>query len=378
MIEALNIVSFDVPFPPNYGGVIDVFHKIRTFHRLGVKIHLHCFEYGRGIQPELEKYCESVTYYKRKTAWYLVLSRVPYIILTRKSKELKKSLLSNNFPILMEGLHTCYLLKNNSLKNRTTIYRESNIEHRYYLHLASSERNLFKKLYLYLESRKLKRFEKEISNATLSCIVSQTDFHYLEMKYPNNQNYFIPSFHQNEQVTIPEGKGKFVLYHGNLSVSENYEAAIHLIRKVFATIRVPFIIAGLNPPDFLISEVEKHDHITLFPNASKEKMTELMENAHIHLLYTNQATGLKLKLLNVLYHGRHCMVNSKMVEGTSLGEVCEVVNSPDQQMIRIKQLMEVAVERIEVEKRRKVLEENYSNQVNAERMLLAIEENLLQ
>jgi hypothetical protein len=58
MISAINIVAFDVPFPANYGGVIDVFHKIKTFNQLGVKVHLHCFEYGRGNQPELEQYCE--------------------------------------------------------------------------------------------------------------------------------------------------------------------------------------------------------------------------------------------------------------------------------------------------------------------------------
>ena len=372
MIEAIHIVAFDVPFPANYGGVIDVFHKVRTFYKLGVKVHLHCFEYGRGEQPELDKYCESVTYYKRKTAWYLVLSRIPYIVISRKSNELEKNLKANEFPVLFEGLHTCYLLKNNILEGRKTIYRESNIEHRYYQHLAKSERNWIKKIYLSIEARKLKRFEKEIRNASMSFIVSETDYHYLEMKYPQNKNYFIPSFHENEEVNIPEGKGKFVLYHGNLSVSENYEAAIHLIRTVFSTIKVPFIIAGLNPPEFLISEVKKHDHITLIANASDHKMNELMENAHIHLLYTNQATGLKLKLLNILYHGRHCLVNSKMVEGTSLGQVCVVEDSADKQMIKIKQLMEIPVDRSEIENRSKVLKENYSNEVNAQRMFRAM------
>lgn len=372
MIEAIHIVAFDVPFPANYGGVIDVFHKVRTFYKLGVKVHLHCFEYGRGEQPELDKYCESVTYYKRKTAWYLVLSRIPYIVNSRKSNELEKNLKANEFPVLFEGLHTCYLLKDKKLKGRKTIYRESNIEHRYYQHLAKSERNWIKKIYLSIEARKLKRFEKEIRNASMSFIVSETDYHYLEMKYPQNKNYFIPSFHENEEVNIPEGKGKFVLYHGNLSVSENYEAAIHLIRTVFSTIKVPFIIAGLNPPEFLISEVKKHDHITLIANASDHKMNELMENAHIHLLYTNQATGLKLKLLNILYHGRHCLVNSKMVEGTSLGQVCVVEDSADKQMIKIKQLMEIPVDRSEIEKRTKVLKENYSNEVNAQRMFRAM------
>ena len=375
MMESINIVAFDVPYPANYGGVIDVFHKVRTFHRMGVKVHLHCFEYGRGEQPALNEFCESVTYYKRKSSWYLALSGTPYIIISRNSKELETNLKGNDFPILFEGLHTCYLLKDKKLKERLTIYRESNIEHRYYQHLAKSERNLIKKIYLILEARKLKKFEKEISNASMSFIVSETDFHYLEMKYPQNKNYFIPSFHENEEVNIPEGKGKFVLYHGNLSVSENYEAAIHLIRSVFSTIEVPFIIAGLNPPDFLISEIKKHNHITLIANASDQKMNELMENAHIHLLYTNQATGLKLKLLNILYHGRHCLVNSKMVEGTSLGQVCIVEDSADKQMIRIKQLMEMEVDRAEIEKRAKVLKENYSNEVNAKRMFEAIEKD---
>ena len=56
----LHIVSFDVPFPPNYGGVIDVFYKIKALHKLGVKIILHTFDYGRGKPTELNNYCEEI------------------------------------------------------------------------------------------------------------------------------------------------------------------------------------------------------------------------------------------------------------------------------------------------------------------------------
>ena len=59
----LHIISFDVPYPPSYGGVIDVFYKIKAFYEAGIKIHLHCFEYGRGKAAELEGLCESVSYY---------------------------------------------------------------------------------------------------------------------------------------------------------------------------------------------------------------------------------------------------------------------------------------------------------------------------
>jgi len=36
----LHIVSFDVPAPPSYGGVIDVYYKARALADLGVKVHL--------------------------------------------------------------------------------------------------------------------------------------------------------------------------------------------------------------------------------------------------------------------------------------------------------------------------------------------------
>ena len=43
----LHIVSFDVPWPANYGGVIDVFYKVKALSAKGIRIHLHAFEYGR-------------------------------------------------------------------------------------------------------------------------------------------------------------------------------------------------------------------------------------------------------------------------------------------------------------------------------------------
>ena len=60
MEKHLNIVSFNVPWPANYGGVIDVFYKIKALHDIGVKVILHCFEYGRPQAKELENYCEKV------------------------------------------------------------------------------------------------------------------------------------------------------------------------------------------------------------------------------------------------------------------------------------------------------------------------------
>ena len=46
MKNKLHIISLDIPFPANYGGVIDIFYKLKSLSNLGVEIILHCFEYG--------------------------------------------------------------------------------------------------------------------------------------------------------------------------------------------------------------------------------------------------------------------------------------------------------------------------------------------
>ena len=52
----LHIISFTIPYPPNYGGAIDVFYKIKALHSAGVKVHLHCFSYDLNLKNTAMKY----------------------------------------------------------------------------------------------------------------------------------------------------------------------------------------------------------------------------------------------------------------------------------------------------------------------------------
>ncbi len=320
MSNAVNIISFDVPFPANYGGVIDVYYKLVWLKKAGIKIHLHCFTYGRSNAPELEALCEKVYYYPRKTGLLANLSLLPYTVKSRRSEELEKNLLSNDFPILFEVLHTCYLLNDERFKNRKKIYRHSNIEHDYYSELSRSEKNSLKKIYLKIEAWKLKRFESIINFANVILAVNKTDADYFAKNYPNAKTLYLPSFHVNEKLTCKDGKGNFILFHGNLSISENYEAAIWLIENVFSKINLPVTIAGLNPPAFLPEAIKKHNNIQLIDSPAEGEMDQLIHDSQIHVLYTAQPTGLKLKLLNVLFKGRFIICNKNMTEGTGIIE----------------------------------------------------------
>jgi glycosyltransferase involved in cell wall biosynthesis len=335
----LHIISFTIPYPPNYGGAIDVFYKIKALHSAGVKVHLHCFSYDRQPAPELENYCHEVHYYPRKTGLRSAMTWKPYIVYSRRSDKLLETLLKDQFPILFEGLHSCYYLSHPALKNRIRIYRESNIEHLYYYHLSKAETNLAKKLYYILSSLKLRAFQGILSHATMMLTVSRDDNDYLSRKFPGIPVEYLTSFHKDDEVKSQPGMGDFALYQGNLSVAENEKAAVYLVKDVFRDSGIHFIIAGMNPSGSLKKLVSQNPNVTLVVNPSDEKMDELIRNAQVNILVTFQPTGLKLKLLNALFNGRYCLVNPGMVTGTELGDLCETGTNTEELRKKVTDLM---------------------------------------
>ena len=55
----LHIVTFNVPWPADYGGVIDVYYRVKALSEMGVRVHLHCYTYGREEAEELRKKLEA-------------------------------------------------------------------------------------------------------------------------------------------------------------------------------------------------------------------------------------------------------------------------------------------------------------------------------
>ena len=366
----LHIVSFNVPYPPDYGGVIDVYYKIKALYDLGIKIHLHCFHYGREESKELEQICASVQYYERKKFYQALYSSVPYIIGSRRSGELLENLTADEHPILFEGLHTCFYLSHPSIRSRIKAVRMHNVEWEYYKSLKDAERNYLIKYYFNIEANRLKKFEEELKHADRIFAISKSDYEDLRQSYETIE--FVSAFHSNETVTSKTGKGDFVLYHGNLGVVENNQAALFIVKKIAAELKLPFIIAGKNPTDALKKEVKKHSHIELIENPSFERISDLLANAQINFLTTFQNTGIKLKLLNSLYRGRFCLVNSKMVNNTGLESLCIVEDNPTVTKRLIEDLMGMEFDEQEINKRKVLLDSHFSNRSNAEKIVSSI------
>jgi len=362
-LKTLHIITHEVPWPVNYGGVVDLFNKI------GVNIHLHCFTTDRCQQEELNKYCSSVKYYPRKKSISRFSFSLPFIVNSRVSDELLNELQKDDHPILFEGIHTTYALFKDQLKNRKVLVRLHNAEFEYYHQLAKQEKNFLKKQYFLHESRLLKKYEKAIANKALFLAVSKQDVEIYQQEFNATQIQYLPVFLPYTLAVGKEGKGCFCLYHGNLSINENEEAAIWLLQNVFDKTTTPFVIAGKNPSKKLQKLAHAHPHTCLVANPVDKELQDLIAKAHVNVLPSFNNTGVKLKLLNALFNGRHCLVNAAAIAGSDLGEHCHIANDAASFQQKLNELFALELTEEDIQKRQGLLQQQYNNEENAKKLI---------
>lgn len=339
----LHIVSFNVPWPADYGGVIDVFNRIRQLHDEGALIHLHNYTYGRAAASELEQYCYDVHYYQRANDILHQISCRPFIASSRCSQQLLHRLLLDNYPIWIEGLHCCWILEQIRKRqpDRQIFVRTHNIEHEYYHELAQVETRWWKRFFFNIESYRLRHYEHVLAQSDAIFAISKQDYQYFANKqYCPRVELLLPCV-PSAIVQNHEGRGTYWLYHGNLSVGENEAAVRYLIKEVAPYVPYPLFVAGRQPSPTLAAAVASCPNATLVADPSADHMADLVRNAQVICLVTGQATGIKLKLIDSLVNGRFCVTNSKMVAHTGLESLCLVEDDPLQMAQTISGLMQL-------------------------------------
>lgn len=361
MTTKLHIVCLDAPSPPDYGGAIEMFYKIKALHESGVKIILHYFDYKKNRNAKgLEAYCENIFSYKRKSFFQTPTFSKPHIVASRINKDLINRMNNDNAPVLLEGIH-CTGLIPYLKKERKIVVRLHNDEAAYYQSLAKTEHNFFKRSYYKIESRLLQSYQKKLSNEVTYAAISQNDVTVFMQNYGLKNVFLLPPFTPWQHVTSRAGKGTYCLYHGNLGVAENEAAALWLIEHVFAHVKIPFVIAGKNPSQKLKKRTATITHIHLKPDPSESELEELIQQAHINVLPDFNNTGIKLKLLHALFCGRFCITQGSEIEESS---TVAFAQTPQAYMGFLKSYMNREFTVANIEERIKTVRQ-FNNAVNA-------------
>ena len=370
MQKSVHIVSFDVPWPVDYGGMFDIMNTIIQFKKLNIDVYLHCFLYNdRGKPKELNKYCKNVYFYKRKTFLESFPFKTPYIISSRINQELIQRLNKDCFPILLQGIHCTGIIPFIN-KDRKLVVRMHNEEYIYYKELANQAGNIFKKIYLKWESILIKNYYKKLDPQIPIVCLSEIDIdNFKKLGFKNIQ--YIPILLNWQSINGSIDKGCLCLFHGNLSVVENENAAIWLLNSVFSKIKIPFAIAGKNPTNKLLKNAGLCVHTCLITNPSDKELNDLIQKAQVNVLplFNKQSTGTRLKLLHALFEGKHCLVSRAMVEGSVLMPLCHIADRKKDFEPKILHLYQTEFSEKEKELRKEVLLKIYNNENNAKLLL---------
>ncbi len=361
--KPIHIISFDNPFPPDFGGVIDVFFKVKALHEIGFTIYLHCFYQDRNVvSDELKATTERVFLYKKNRNPFFLFSKFPFPVVCRFREELTRNIASIDAPILFEGLHTTMILQKTNLANKKFL-RLHNIESNFYAGMSKNETNYFKKIAYHFASKKFIEYQKTIPNFdhtfSLSCFENDI------VKSMTDSVSYIPVFHGNSIKTI-DGFGKYALYHGDLRLADNKKAAKFLI-KVFNKISdYQLIIASSNGKKLVEKKSKNQSNVTFFELQNDAQLNNLFLNAHINVMLSFQKSGTKLKVINALFKSRFCLINHNMVDDEQVLNLCELANSKEEFISKINQLKLKSFQ--ESERRNLVLESVLSDIDNAKKI----------
>lgn len=368
----LHVICLDSPYPDNYGGAIDMYHKLRALHDAGVHVVLHVFLYdGARQQSVLNELAEEVFFYKRITGWTKQFSTIPYVVNSRNAPQLIDNLCRDDAPILFEGIQTCMLLNHPRIASRLKMVRMHNVEHEYFSLMARSAKWGMAKLFYAVEAYRLKRFERILSHADYILPITEADTEYYAKALPGNKVQLLNCFYDDRVSTDADGAMNtqpYVLYHGNLFLRENNAAAHYLMAKVLPMLKSDcrLIIAGRKPPQWLVDEANTKERVMLVPDPSAEEMSRLLRNASVNVLVTFQPTGIKLKLLNSLTHSYgHCVANREMLHSTHLDELCHQADTAAEIAMAIDRHVGTTVTDEEMRNRRNHISRHGYNDANS-------------
>ncbi|RTY92345.1 hypothetical protein [Flavobacterium sp. GT3R68] len=360
--KTLHIISFDNPFPPVYGGVIDVFYKVKALHELGVEIYLHCFVSNIPKQfPELEAITTKVYFYKTLVNPFLIFDKKPLSVATRNNEQLLANLKKSAAPILFEGLKTSYLVNADQLENHTKVLRLHNIEHNYFGGISNSEKSLFRKFIFGLEGRKYRKYEKVMRKFDTIITLSHFENDYVMQNF--KESFYIPVFHGNETVSELSPFGNYALYHGDLRMSDNKRAVDFLI-KVFK--KIPdynLVIASGCGDGYVEKQIRQAPNVSYISIKNQDHLHKLLVDAHMNVMLSFQQSGTKLKLINSLYKSRFCIINANIVDDKDVQNLCHIAETESEFIDLINQLKNQPY--LDLENKINVLNRILNDQTNA-------------
>jgi hypothetical protein len=303
------VVTGFFPFPTFFGGVFDIWERIKGLHNMGYDIDLL---YTSKSHP-LEEHIAHVSFYvktifevKRNNSLIYLFSKEP---LQTVSRRLLEEVTLNEFYdlVILESENVGRVLSNKSLKVKSIALRVHNNESVYFKNLADSTNKPLKKIYYLLDSIKYKFYSKKIFKRVDKLWFISFEEQLKHHSFLNKSIHLPPPI--NQGFVTQKLDNKNVLFIGSLFMDNNMEAIEWYLKNVHEVILsnnkdYKFIICG-STGDYQKSYFDKK-----FKNYSNIKLIldvidlkEIYANSSIFINPMQHGAGVKIKSINAIVNG---------------------------------------------------------------------------
>lgn len=325
-------ITLESILPANSGGRLGVFKRLEQVARTENIFLFYPYDSVSEEQEieELKKYCKEVHAYRRgdnnKSA-LKEIAKYPFTVSSRHiramQQDIQKCLDTKHIDVInVDFPHMCVDLL--GIKTSVPIVlNEHNIEWNVYRMISSSQKHPLKKLLYWIDSYRLKKYEKYIfSQLPLKMVtfVSDKDMDYMVKEGPitKEKAVLIPvGADQRTELLEKKHDGHNIMFVGKMSYGPNIEAAEWFADAVFPKIlkKVPdakFYIVGKDP-DEAVKGLERENIVV---TGMVDSVEPYYASSDLVVLPLKNGGGVKVKLLEAVSYKKYIVSTSVGVEGT--------------------------------------------------------------
>lgn len=335
-MKVLHVIN-DFPYPPNHGGIADIWGRLLSFVELGMEVHAIVTIKIRPSETDIDhvrKHVSHLDMIERQPNWKGIFSRTPIQVVSRNNLSIFP--IKDHYDLVIgESDFSFPIFENTSLSTDRRILRIHNDESRYMLNLSDIETKFWKRIYYKTEAMRCSNFSYKAFSSVDDLWFSSSDQYadYIRSHSVDAPKAaWLPPPVDIDAMVSPRIKAsKHVLFVGSLSVPSNIEAidwymkGVHPKLKAIAGYR--FVIAGSTRGLPLSKTIR---------NASMDEQCDL----HLDVQYLNPLYEMSSVFVNCMLHGAsikmktvHAVEKGLPVVSTSVGN--EGTGFTDQQHICI-------------------------------------------
>lgn len=352
------VVAPDFPYPPNHGGRVDVWGRIKALRNLGFTIDLAAtskIEPTAAENAEVKKYVRTIYYCPRKNRLRHFISLRPLQIESRAP--LADIAFDNLYDIaLLESEYVLSVTENRSLSAGVFVIRLMDNSAVYFSELASSVNFGLRKIYFQCESWKFKGIERKVfDNIRNLMFISAAEFGDFTARYRDINAVFLPPAVDVDKMKEITSDTRNVLFIGSLFMANNLNGAIWYLQEVHPLIsNYHLVIAGNTRGkglSILKKETGTFNNVEIIE--SPAELSSLYESSAVFINPMRHGAGVKVKNIEAIRNGLPVVSTSAGNEGTGLidGEEICVADDPKKFASYITELLQNRALRIQILKK---------------------------